>query len=129
MIYITTSLDNSIHVLIVRVDIITLFSRAIYLLFFVFSLISFVEFQAFESLLCAPDAISQLSFKLFDVDQSGKVLYGKRYVQVKHINYDIVYVKNEVMDNAAYCIRSNFQMTLFTKISKLRAFLKIKNCN
>lgn len=48
-------------------------------LFFVCSLISFVEFQAFESLLCAPDAMSQLSFKLFDVDKSGKVTYGKYY--------------------------------------------------
>ena len=59
--------------------IITLFSGAVHLLFCVCSLISFVEFQAFESLLCAPDAISQLSFKLFDVDQSGKVSYGKSY--------------------------------------------------
>ena len=58
---------------------ITLFSRAIDLLFYVCSLISFVEFQAFESLLCAPNAISQLSFKLFDVDQSGKVSYDKNY--------------------------------------------------
>ena len=41
------------------------------------SLISFVEFQAFESILCAPDAISLLSFKLFDVYKSGKVSYGK----------------------------------------------------
>jgi len=40
-------------------------------------LISLVEFQAFESLLCAPDAISQLSFKLFDVDKTGKVSYSK----------------------------------------------------
>ena len=38
-----------------------------------------MEFQAFESLLCAPDAISQLSFKLFDIDQSGKVSYGKNF--------------------------------------------------
>ena len=37
------------------------------------SLISFVEFQAFESLLCAPDAISQLSFKLMLTNQ-GKCL-------------------------------------------------------
>ena len=50
------------------------------LLFCVCSLISFVEFQAFESLLCAPDAISQLSFKLFDIDKSGKVSYGKNYI-------------------------------------------------
>ena len=41
-----------------------------------YRLISLVEFQAFESLLCAPDAISQLSFKLFDVDKTGKVSYG-----------------------------------------------------
>ena len=44
-------------------------------------LISFVEFQAFESLLCAPDAISQLSFKLFDINKSGKVSYGKNYIR------------------------------------------------
>ena len=51
-----------------------------YVILCICRLISFVEFQAFESLLCAPDAISQLSFKLFDINKSGKVSYGKNYV-------------------------------------------------
>ncbi|KAK2721465.1 calcium-binding mitochondrial carrier protein Aralar1-like isoform X2 [Artemia franciscana] len=38
-------------------------------------LISFVEFQAFEGLLCAPDALYQTAFQLFDVDGSGCVTF------------------------------------------------------
>jgi len=53
-----------------------LFSGAFNRVVVLYRLISLVEFQAFESLLCAPDAISQLSFKLFDVDKTGKVSYG-----------------------------------------------------
>ncbi|XP_065883416.1 electrogenic aspartate/glutamate antiporter SLC25A12, mitochondrial-like isoform X2 [Dysidea avara] len=64
-------------------------------------LISLVEFQAFESLLCAPDAISQLSFKLFDVDKTGKVSYGNFYKvlssttvhQQVNFNFESTFVK------------------------------------
>ncbi len=40
-------------------------------------LISFVEFRTFEALLCAPDAINQLAFKLFDLENKGSVSFGK----------------------------------------------------
>ena len=40
-------------------------------------LISFVEFQAFEALLCSPDAMYNLAFQLFDTNGSGTVTYGK----------------------------------------------------
>jgi len=43
----------------------------------VFRLISFVEFQAFESLLCLPDSVYVLAFQLFDTNSSGFVTYGK----------------------------------------------------
>ena len=61
------------------------------------SLISFVEFQAFESLLCAPDAISQLSFKLFDVDKSGKVTYGKNLCHT--INHTLSLLTSSLLEN------------------------------
>ena len=35
------------------------------------------EFRTFESLLCTPDAVSMLAFKLFDVDNKGQVCFGK----------------------------------------------------
>ena len=40
-------------------------------------LISFSEFRTFESLLCTPDVISQLAFKLFDADNKGAISFGK----------------------------------------------------
>ena len=44
---------------------------------YVCRLISFSEFRTFESLLCAPDVISQLAFKLFDADNKGRISFGK----------------------------------------------------
>ncbi|KAK2150605.1 hypothetical protein LSH36_399g06029 [Paralvinella palmiformis] len=38
-------------------------------------LISFVEFKAFEALLCNPDAIYALAFQMFDTNSSGFVTY------------------------------------------------------
>ena len=40
-------------------------------------LISLSEFRSFESLLCTPDAIPMLAFKLFDVENKGQVTFGK----------------------------------------------------
>lgn len=39
-------------------------------------LISFAEFQAFEGLLCAPDALYKTAFQLFDTNGNGSVTYG-----------------------------------------------------
>lgn len=41
-------------------------------------LISFAEFQAFEGLLCTPDALYKTAFQLFDRQGNGTVSYGKR---------------------------------------------------
>lgn len=40
-------------------------------------LISFSEFRTFESLLCTPDVVSQLAFKVFDVDNKGRITFGE----------------------------------------------------
>ena len=42
-----------------------------------FRLVSFVEFQAFEALLCSPDAMYNLAFQVFDTNGSGFVTYGR----------------------------------------------------
>jgi len=47
-------------------------------------LISFVEFQAFEALLCLPDSVYVLAFQLFDTNSSGFVTYGKCYVSLMY---------------------------------------------
>lgn len=39
-------------------------------------LISFSEFQAFEGLLCTPDALYRTAFQLFDRQGNGTVSYG-----------------------------------------------------
>lgn len=40
-------------------------------------LISFAEFQAFEGLLCTPDALYKTAFQLFDRKGDGTVSYGR----------------------------------------------------
>ena len=40
-------------------------------------LISFSEFQAFEGLLCTPDALYKTAFQLFDRQGNGTVSYSK----------------------------------------------------
>lgn len=44
-----------------------------------FRLISFAEFQAFEGLLCVPDALYKTAFQLFDTNGNGMVAFGKIY--------------------------------------------------
>jgi len=44
--------------------------------YFVFRLISFAEFQAFEGLLCVPDALYKTAFQLFDTNGNGMVAFG-----------------------------------------------------
>ena len=51
-----------------------------YIYMFTCRLISFSEFRTFESLLCTPDVISQLAFKLFDVDNKGRISFGEMVV-------------------------------------------------
>lgn len=41
-----------------------------------YRLISFPEFQAFEGLLCLPDALYLTAFQLFDTNGSGLVSFG-----------------------------------------------------
>lgn len=40
-------------------------------------LISFAEFQAFEGLLCTPDALYKTAFQLFDTNGNGTVNYDE----------------------------------------------------
>jgi solute carrier family 25 aspartate/glutamate transporter 12/13 len=40
-------------------------------------LISFPEFQAFEGLLCVPDALYKTAFQLFDTNGNGVVNFGE----------------------------------------------------
>lgn len=62
-----------------------LFSLLLFLLYFLFSikhtldnrLISFQEFLAFESVLCAPDALFIVAFQLFDKTGTGTISFGE----------------------------------------------------
>lgn len=44
--------------------------------------ISYPEFQAFEGLLCFPDALYKMAFRLFDVNGNGVVSFRKCYFQI-----------------------------------------------
>lgn len=46
-------------------------------------LISFPEFQAFEGLLCVPDALYKTAFQLFDTNGNGLVAFGEYFLQDK----------------------------------------------
>lgn len=43
-------------------------------------LISYPEFQAFEGLLCFPDALYKIAFQLFDTNGNGMVSFGKTHL-------------------------------------------------
>lgn len=45
------------------------------------------EFRTFETLLCTPDAINQLAFKLFDTTNRGTVSFGKPYLSGSYVNF------------------------------------------
>jgi len=47
-----------------------------------FRLISFPEFQAFEGLLCVPDALYKTAFQLFDTNGNGVVNFGELTVEM-----------------------------------------------
>lgn len=49
--------------------------------------ISFAEFQAFEGLLCVPDALYKTAFQLFDTNGNGMVTFGKSYTHLTNIFY------------------------------------------
>lgn len=61
-------------------------------------LISYPEFQAFEGLLCFPDALYKIAFQLFDTNGNGMVSFGKTqycskcyYLYVRCFNLGALY--------------------------------------
>jgi len=48
-------------------------------------LISFAEFQAFESLLSEPDALYKVAFHLFDINGNGEISYGTKILKRDYI--------------------------------------------
>lgn len=62
-------MKNIIYVLILFLNFINNY-------YSLFRLISFVEFQAFESLLSEPDALYKVAFHLFDINGNGVISYG-----------------------------------------------------
>lgn len=45
-------------------------------------LISYDEFQAFEGLLCYPDALYKTAFKLLDTNNNGAISFGNFYLYI-----------------------------------------------
>ena len=73
-------------------------------------LISFVEFQAFEALLCSPDAMYNLAFQLFDTNGSGTVTYGKKNLTYSHFNQVCRtkwFIRNQPLDLQNLSLRWN----------------------
>lgn len=74
---------------------------------FVFRLISFAEFQAFESLLSEPDALYKVAFHLFDINGNGVISYGIKVYNL-WTNYYVIFI-----------IDFFFQMNLYQLLKKL----------
>lgn len=55
-------------------------------------LISFAEFQAFEGLLCTPDALYKTAFQLFDTKGDGTVSYGECLAAIMSDNTRVCHV-------------------------------------
>lgn len=56
-------------------------------------LISFAEFQAFEGLLCTPDALYKTAFQLFDTNGNGTVTYGKIITQYSETGCILIFIE------------------------------------
>ena len=54
-----------------------------------------MEFCEFESFLCSGDAVNQLAFKMFDLDNVGKVSYGESLEEAGEVS-----ITNDVICNA-----------------------------
>ena len=54
-----------------------------------------MEFREFESFLCSADAVNQMAFKMFDLDNVGKVSYGESLEEAGE-----VFITNDVIYNA-----------------------------
>ena len=63
-------------------------------------LISFQEFQAFESVLCSPDALFLVAFQLFDKTGTGSISFG-RWWRSRRGDRDIMF---SVLDRILVCL-------------------------
>lgn len=71
-------------------------------------LISFAEFQAFEGLLCTPDALYKTAFQLFDTNGNGTVNYNEFCEIIK---------KTELHAKIPFNLESPFVQRYFGKVS------------
>lgn len=71
-------------------------------------LISFAEFQAFEGLLCTPDALYKTAFQLFDTNGNGTVNYNEFCEIIK---------KTELHQKIPFDFGSSFVQRYFGKVS------------
>lgn len=72
-------------------------------------LISFAEFQAFEGLLCTPDALYKTAFQLFDTNGNGTVNYNEFCEIIK---------KTELHAKIPFHLDGNYVQRYFGKVSK-----------
>lgn len=86
-------------------------------------LISFAEFQAFEGLLCTPDALYKTAFQLFDTQGNGTVAYGK-YLSLSWV---LLVLRFPVTILLAQIIKETLEM--IKKHTKSKKNLKSNNNN
>lgn len=73
-------------------------------------MISFAEFQAFEGLLCTPDALYKTAFQLFDTNGNGNVNYNEFCEIIK---------KTELHAKIPFHLDGNYVQRYFGKVSKM----------
>lgn len=83
-------------------------------------LISFAEFQAFEGLLCTPDALYKTAFQLFDTNGNGTVNYNEFCQVIK---------KTDLHAKIPFHLDGQFVQRYFGKVSVLLLlFLLLRDC-
>lgn len=105
--------------------------------FCLFRLISFPEFQAFEGLLCVPDALYKTAFQLFDTNGNGMVSFGNYtwffslLLTIMLYNFD-----GDTSNQWFYCLTQDllttkwfFKKLLYVQMNLWRLFAKQHSTN
>ena len=92
-------------------------------------LISFAEFQAFEAVLCLPDALYMTAFSLFDTNGSGKLQVQSSRTSLKssslvEVANDVSIVSEFSLPFVMYCVTVEYknQFNAFRNILKIHFY-------
>lgn len=91
-------------------------------------LISFQEFLAFESVLCAPDALFIVAYQLFDKNGTGAVSFGTGCCVFSIFTWALILVhmmsvntKNDIINIALHAVKIFLSISSWRELTRFRA--------